>query len=145
VHGRVVFWHTGRLMTRRELGPDPAAAHDKLDDEAALRHWANDARVFRRDWPGSMAGLTGALGFHWQDAVAGTSGKLGVPLPPVVAVAAVLPLIHLLIWLRSRWRASRAVRAAGRPAAPTRTPEPGPPKPSTASRSSVPAGPRRRL
>jgi hypothetical protein len=139
LHGRVVFWNTGRLMTRRELGPDPAAAHAKLDAETPLRHWANEARVFRRDWPGLASGYAGALGFRWQDAVVGTSAKLGIPLPVIVAVTAVIPLIHLSIWLRAKWRTWRIAQRTPPPTPPTQRPGPPKPGPGGGGHSSVPA------
>ena len=117
LHGRLVFWRTGRLMTGEELGDSPAAAHAILANEPALHHWANEIRVFRRDWPAPMAGWRGSLGLRWQDAVgSGTSGKLGVPMWMPVALTAVLPALRLRRYVMTR------VGGRGRP---TRVPDVG--------------------
>ncbi len=104
LHGRLVFWRSGRVMDRQELGDDIAGAHAKLENEQTLHHWANEIRIFRRTWPAPAEGFAGVLGFRWQSAVGGSSARLGVPMWLFVTVTSVIPALRLQRWIRNRKR-----------------------------------------
>jgi hypothetical protein len=113
LHGRVVLWRTGRVMSGEEMGDDPPAVHAILAKEPAFHYWENEIRVFRRDWPAPMNGARGWVGLRWQDAVGdGTSGKLGIPMWMPVAVTAVLPGMRLRRYLRDRRERAAAGKSA---------------------------------
>jgi hypothetical protein len=104
LHGRLVFWRTGRVMGQGELGDDPAAAQAKLQNEQTVHHWANEIRVFRRAWPEPVDGVAGTVGFRWQQPIGGSSGRVGIPMWLFVTVTSVIPLLRTRVWIRKRRR-----------------------------------------